>query len=422
MGKTHFSLSLHPLQKIFEATFGQLVGRSINFLIPFVILHLYPIGKRTDNFFLAFSIAFFFFGTIANLLTDASIPRAVRDQPLLNGKRRLQLSATLAVVAIVIVSLISLISDDYPPFSLLVGVGLMVIGAVFSAFSTGVLNAQNSYMWPGVFWGLRALPLIYWWFARPTDQYLGWLMLTLGVMDILRAYCLERLAQYGTLYPTSDHWNSLQGYFSMVIAGMIGGINPIIDRLIAGQADAGGVSLLEAGERFYGILATLATIGVMSVILVKLSHKNNKIHFERLYQRILVIGIFWAGSWALLGLIGWNLIGGWLLEHLVRADDYKAALIDTIYLYYLAGLPAFVLGLICVRVYLARGQQASLIILGLVSAGTNAGLSLGLFHLIGIAGISLATTVVYTLTTVIMIIHLSRLNRSIPFDKPQSLY
>lgn len=421
MGKIWFPIG-HHFQKILEATLGQLVGRSINFLIPLVLLHLYTPGKTTDSFFLAFSISFFFFGTIANTLTDASTPQAVRGQPLLNARLRLQLGVILAVVAVGIVWIANHTNNTPPPLTLLLGVAAMVIGAVFAAFSVGVLSAHDSYVWPGMLWGLRALPLLVWWFARPTDQALGWLMLALGGMDLLRASWLEQLARHNTQFWACGHWNSLQGYFSVVVAGMIGGLNPIVDRFIATQADAGGISLLEAGERFYSALATLATIGVMNVILVKLSHMHDRIGFEQLYQRMLGISALWAGGWTLLGLAGWIVAGGWLMKHFFRVDTEQAILINTIYLYYLAGLPAFVLGLICVRAYLARGWQRSLIFLSLLSVGANAGLSLGLFHLIGIPGISLATTAVYTLITLSMLVHLSQLNRAIPFDNSRSSY
>jgi len=286
MGKIQLSIDSH-VQKILEATFGQLVGRSINFLIPFVLLHLYDFGKTTDIFFLAFSIASFFFGTIANLLTDASIPRAVRGQPLLNARLRLKLGIILALIAATIVWIANYTSDSLPILTLLLGVAAMVIGAVFAAFPAGVLSAHDHYALPGILWGLRSLPLLIWWLARPTDQMLGWLMLSLGGMDLLRAYWLERLARHSTHFWVCGHWNSLQGYFSIIVAGMLGGLNPIVDRFIAAKADAGGVSLLEAGERFYGVLATLATIGVMNVILVKLSHKHDQASFEQLYQRML---------------------------------------------------------------------------------------------------------------------------------------
>lgn len=58
MGKISFSIN-YRFKKILEATLGQLIGRSINFLIPFVLLNLYVPSKTTDGFFLAFSIAFF---------------------------------------------------------------------------------------------------------------------------------------------------------------------------------------------------------------------------------------------------------------------------------------------------------------------------------------------------------------------------
>lgn len=419
MGKISSSIT-HRFKKILEATLGQLIGRSINFLIPFVLLHLYIPSKTTDAFFLAFSIAFFFFGTIANTLTDASIPQAVRGQPLLKTWLRLQLGIFFAVIAVGIVWVANHINNASPPLTLLLGIGAMVIGAVFAAFSSGVLSAQESYIWPGMLWGLRALPLLAWWFVHPSDQVLGWLMLALGGADLLRAYYLEQMPRQSAQIWACGYWNSLKGYFPVIVAGMIGGLNPVVDRFIATQADAGGVSLLEAGERFYGALATLATIGVMNVILVKLSHKHDRIGFEQLYQSILGVGALWAVGWTLLGLVGWIMVGEWLIKHFFRVDAGQATLIDTIYLYYLAGLPAFVLGLICVRAYLAKGWQRSLIVLSFLSVGANAGLSLELFKFIGIPGISLATTAVYTLITLSMLVHLSQLSRAIPFDNSQS--
>ena len=66
-----------------RATLGNVLGRSANILIPLVVISACGADENTDRFFFLMAVAFFFYGTAANALTETTVPL------LLSGRLRL---------------------------------------------------------------------------------------------------------------------------------------------------------------------------------------------------------------------------------------------------------------------------------------------------------------------------------------------
>ncbi|MGX2029168.1 MULTISPECIES: lipid II flippase MurJ [Methylocaldum] len=331
----------------------------------------------------------------------------------------MQLSAGLGVAAVVAVWLTSP-PENGVPYPLFAGIFTMVGAAVYASFPSGILNARDKYALPGLLWGLRVIPLLFWGVVRPEAEELGWLMFGIGCADLVRAFWLDRRALHQDFPSEQGGWSSLDSYIPVVLASIFSGLNPIVDRFIAVLAGEGAVSVLEVGERFYGLLATFATIGVMNLVLVRLSQACDCATFESLYQRLTKIAVLWAAAWTLLGWSGWVILGDWLMAHVIRVTPEQVSVINSVYFCNLIGLPAFILGLVGARAYLARGWQRSLIRLSILSVIVNAGLSLILFYIFGVPGIALATSSVYITVTLTMYVHLFQLSRKVPLDSYQS--
>lgn len=387
-------------KNIAVATVSQMLGRSIAFAIPFLLLNVYSPGKATDGFFLALAIGFFFYGTLANALTDTVVARATQGLPVLSASRRILLGLILAVPAGGIV----LLATQHLPSGLAMALGtaVMVLAGLHAAFSSALLSAAHRFAAPGLLWGLRAAPLVLWWLARPDLSLLGWLVVMLALADSGRALLLLQHGKRRGVAQRDGGWRTLQSSAVVVAGSVISGVNPIVDRFIASLHGPGGISLLEAGERMYGVLATLVTIGVMNVVLVRLSAERTPERFRRLLARIGTGVVCWAAVWSVTAAVAWLALGDWLVGSLIRGDSEQRTTVTLVFLAYLAGLPVFALSLVCVRAYLAQGWHRSIFFLAIVSLTANLALSLGLFVVIGLPGIAAATTIVYCLTTALM--------------------
>lgn len=394
-----------------HSTVAQALGRITNFLIPFVILNNYKPSVFTDSFFFAMSIAFLFWGTISNSITDASIPTLSQKNTLLKQTQRTMLSIIVALISVLLLIAWGVVKKEMVLSApLLLGVFVSTFSAIISSFVVAVLNVKNQYSLPGILWVLRVIPLLIFWVMKPDVSYLAWLMLGIGIFDLLRAIILHLKARLGSVLYVG--WKEVfKGYAAVVLSSIVVGVNPIIDRLIAGTGQAGDLSLLELGERFYGIVGSLSTIGIMSVVLVELSGRVKLKNFSRYFHKLLLVFVAWSYVWLLLVFLLWSPFEDRIFS-ILKLTDLQYQVVVLIFFYYLSGLPAFIVSLVCVRGILSLGKSNVLTALAFISLCLNAVLSYILNLLLGVSGIALATSIVITVITVAMIILLSNGNNA----------
>ncbi|MEN8128862.1 MAG: lipid II flippase MurJ [Pseudomonadota bacterium] len=390
-----------------EATAAQAIGRITNVAIPIVVLHSHSPNEATDRFFFTFSIAFFLFGTLGNALTDATVPKVARQRPILHKRERALVSSLSAIISVILILSWGYLNNSTISSGLIFGAALSVGAGFYATFSSGILHAERRYIWPGILWGLRAVPLIIYATAHLEITFLPWLMVGIGVSDLLRSILLGKFEKNDL--PTTHSLTSQKDYLLIIMAASINGLIPIIDRIIAGLDTPGGISLLESGERIYGVIASLSTIGMLNIVLVELSRYDEVKEFNKVWHKLLPLSTLWAVSWMIVALVFWQLLKEQLVFNLWRFSASQADITYLVFIYYTAGLPAFVVGLVCVRAYIVFGLQKELLVLSAVSLISNIILSILLFIIQGIPGIALATSVVYAILTTIMIFRLSKI-------------
>jgi hypothetical protein len=69
-------------------------------------------------------------------------------------------------------------------------------------------------------------------------------------------------------------------------------------------------TFLELGKRIYGIVGSLGTIGIMSVILVEFSDRVKIGDLSRYFQKMLVVFLGWSCLWLLFIYSFWYLLEG----------------------------------------------------------------------------------------------------------------
>jgi len=288
------------------------------------------------------------------------------------------------------------------------GIALTAGCGLFGGYLTGILHAHNKYLATGMTWLYRLLPLVLYWILSPQPAWLSWLALGIGLVDALRAHTLYRLTRTHRATrerkPAPLRMHLISHYWPAVLSAALPGLSPIISRAIAALDGAGGISLLETGDRLYGVIGGLATVGIMNVVLTHLSQSHANGSFEREWSRVIRLALGWSVLWLAIGLLAGYLAfdaGYWTL---FQMDATAMSVTRDIYYYYTAGLPAFIVGIVYVRRLYATGNTSLLVPAAAASVTANAIGGYGLYWLLGLPGIALASTVVYSAMTLALIL------------------
>lgn len=191
---------------------------------------------------------------------------------------------------------------------------------------------------------------------------------------------------------------------SEVGGGAITRVNPVVDQLVAGlTAVVGGGTIL----RYSGDVATLPTSLLQAALLpVLLSHladdyaRGDIATIRRTVQKALlaVVAILGAVSVVL------YVVRLPLLRLVFLHGEMDAAGVDrmaAVLPYHLVGLAPFGALLVLARAHVATKNGAIMIGMGALNAGSNLLLTVGLYRVLGLEGIALATSCVHTAVAVV---------------------
>jgi len=197
-------------------------------------------------------------------------------------------------------------------------------------------------------------------------------------------------------------FRAFPSYGKVIAASVIMGLNPIIDRMIAGLSGPGAISILEAGERIYMTLASVGTIGMMTVLLTRLSREAAHAQLESNWPQTIQITAVWNGFWVLIG-VGVGYFGlAWWLDAFTPLSPGDARAAQWVYWCYLIGLPAFIFGLTYAKRLQALQRWWVMVAIAVLSVVVNIPASLILRKWIGIPGIALATTLIYSINLLVL--------------------
>ena len=385
------------LKSIGTATAANLIGRAANLLIALSVITLCGATALTDQYFMIMAIAFFFFGAVANAVTTATTPMLISARLTLTPGA-IGLAGAFCTMLLCLAGFAWRLFIGPVPPSYIFAIGLLAGAGIANGFCTGIHYAAERYLVPGLTWSLRLIPLLIFILTAPTASRLDALAVGIGLTDWVRLVLLLRRtgwqARGGIRQPLKSLATTLPTYAKVIAASVIMGLNPIIDRMIAGLGGPGSVSILESGERVYMMLASLSTIGIMAVLLTRLSREAADKQLETNWPRTIRLAAAWSGFWILVGFgIGFWALSGWLNGFTpLTAEDCQAA--QWVYWYYLLGLPAFAIGLTYVKRLQALERWGIMVGTSIFSVAANIPASLILRDLMGIPGIALATTLI----------------------------
>ncbi len=393
-------------RSITVATCAQLAGRLANVAISLLVIAMAGATAQTDEFFFILAVAFYFFGVLANALTQAGVPLIVSGELTMNG---IHVTVCGAICAISISAAAFLVNWICMPISLpyQLALGLMAGAGIANGLACGAWLAEKRYIMPGLSWALRLMPLGVWRWVDPGGTSLAWLAVGIGLADSLRCLLLLKWRS-----PIKSRWVRLelprggllaQAYGTVILAALIGGLNPIIDRIIAGFGGPGSVSILETGERVFMMLAGLTTIGMSTALLPILSRDVKDNTLNQNWPEVIKFVAAWNAAWFLAGWIAGAFGLKWWLHSATGLSTAQSAAAQWVYWYYLIGLPFFTLALAYLKRLQALQRWKVMVFTACISVALNIPTSLILLRIMGVAGIALATSLIHMLICAVLI-------------------
>ena len=404
-----------------------LVAKSAGFLVPFVIASFFGVSAGTDAFFFAFGAILFLagvFGPVLEVVVPFVAEQRGQEESLGRFMSRLLATATivlaLALVAflLVLVPVLPLVTRFDPD-----GVGLVIrlvletsplaILLLWTSVLSGYLNAHKTFAVPALAPAVRAAVNVCCILAL--EGRLGVHALPLGYLAgeaarlLVLVLAVWRSAPF-RFRPTFRVDARLADFYrtsAYPVAGMVFLLaNPVVDSAMASWLAPGSVSVLRYAENLYMIPFSLLTGGLVTVLLAHWSERYSvagRAGFERDVDRS-AWSVFWlavpvAGILALAS----RPVAGLLLAHgsfdQTRLGDVAAA-----WACYLVGFPAHAMAQLKVKALLVLRRTRVLMMCGLYGVLLNAFLNLALMGPLGVAGITLATSI----TSVASALYLAR--------------
>lgn len=388
------------------ATLAHLIGRAANVVLPLAIIAVFGADAHTDRFFWVMALGFFCYGTLANAIAESTVPLLVATNRYLQPSNILKYSAAITLctllAGILWHSATGRLSAVYAS-----ALALMVGAGIANGFFTGILHEQERYTPAGLTWALRFIPLVVLMVLRPSHTHLPWLAFGIGLMDWARCLVLIRCGRHVRSGAVAMDLKAFviryrSTYLTVMTAMVIMGANPLVDRWIAQISGPGGISILDAAERIYGILGALCTLGLMTVLLTRLSRAATMGHLDHNWSDVLKTVTLWCLVWMIVGVLCGHWILDWWLTGATALTAGQCADVKQAYWFYLAGLPLFTCGVVYAKRLQALRRTGVLVWVSVLAVMLNIVASLALCRVMGIPGIALATTLVYTATATVL--------------------
>ncbi len=222
---------------------------------------------------------------------------------------------------------------------------------------------------------------------------------------VWRGLSLKRSGQslVPRFHPVSAELRSVvRQYLPVMLGGAIGSLTTAVDNTMAAlSGESSAVSALNYGSRVCTVLTTAGTVAVTTAVLPYLSRLSARGNFDEIGRTIRVFV-----SVILLATLPVTALVLYFSEDLVRllfergqfgAQD--TVLVARVQQMIVLQVPVFITGMFLVRVISALGRNEFSLLITFGSVILNALLDYVLMRVLGVAGIALATSIVYVLAT-----------------------
>ena len=403
------------------------VGRDV------VIAHRFGTGDDIDAFFVALLVPTTLAAVLSGSIASASVPIYVelrqnhdeaRARAFAANLLSLMAAFTIAIgvlLALAAPQIIRLIGGGFAPDKQAFATALLAILAPLAVLQTlagfcgALVNAQQRFaavaLLPVTTPAVSAL-VILWWGQGATVEMLAVAYLLGAGLEI--AALLPFAAAFDL--PLVPRWRGLDAptrralaqCTSLAFGAAMMGSTQLVDQAMAAWLGPGSVSMLNYGGRLVAVVLTFVALPISVVSLPRFSQyaaAQDWTSARRTIRRLAGATLATAVP-ATLILVA---ISGPIVDALFVRDALGAregALIAEIQTYYLLQLPFYLLGLIGVRMLSALGRNRDIALIASLNFFANIALNLVFMRWLGVAGIALATSVVYAISTALIFLAL----------------
>lgn len=412
------------LPALFSVGAGAAAVRLFGVAKELAVAHRFGTGDALDAFLIAFAVPAFVAGTVRSALFSSFVPRfvAARERDgseaagrlLASSASRLLIAvlATTLLLALGAKPLVSLLAVAFEPEKRLLTERLFVALLPFvlldaaAGLWAAALHAEGRHVRAAV--APAAIPIATLGFVlfAPT---LGAFALASGAVAgaaLEAAYLSGSLARRG-FRPfrwgnPSDPAARATGRSFLILAGggALMSANPVVDQVMAGWLGPGSVAALSFGGRAPGAILGLAGVALGTASLPYFSKhaasddpSGLAAAFRRQSLRIVLGSLVLAAA---LAAASFPIVRILFERGAFEASD--TATVAPVQALYALQIPGYLFGILAARLLNALGRDRAILGLSAGNAAVNFAANLLLMRVLGIAGIALATSVVYTLS------------------------
>jgi putative peptidoglycan lipid II flippase len=399
------------------------LARALSFAIPLVSARVFGATPETDAFFLALGAVTFFVSVGGVVLEQAVVPHAasLTGQSDLASRWFRSLARWAGVLGLglaAIAALAILVAERVQPRAELrsmvgaietLGIALIPALVIVGSLGAGVLTGRGKYPVVCAGMALRAVGIVLVMVVRPFRATIPDLTTAFLLGEGVRAFFNLSLAQRALRGGAPGGAGadavipSVQAVWAttwpIAVSMAAAALSPIVDRVVAAGVIAGGVSVVEYGEKAYFAVVGTVVTGLQVTVFTRWTRSEaGRRDLWRELRALALIGgaaavaaaplVYRAGS-----LMARLVVGGAFLR--VHAEA-----LGLIGFYFVAILP-YTVGGFAVRALIAIDATRPLIWLGLVKVSTNVVGDIVLSRAFGLPGIALATIAAESLVAIL---------------------
>ncbi len=434
------------MNKILHSRFGRdvftnsiilLIAKSAGFIIPIIIARTIGINQQTDVFFFLFAFIMFFTMAVASTLEAVLVPFLVGIE---NKNRNIFINSllmwsflTLLIITVIAFLLLIPASSIVTKFNagqnrLLINLfwesSPLVFIIIFNSIFTAELVSKKYFNQSSFSALLRALVIIITLIYSIPKFGINALPISLLFGEISKLILLVYLAsnkceyEFKIEYKIDEHFKEFINvggfqFLSVVIVSF----NPIVDKTLATWLQGGSLTIIEYAEKIYLIPITVLSLGITMVILPRWSEKFKKGELTALKSEIKKSSsaLFLVSIIFIVPIVVFsNEIVSLLFGNKINLSELQSISLNAVY--YLIGVPFYLVCLILIRALVASKKTKTLVLISIFRLFFNILFDIVLIYYLGIYGITLSTTI----NSIILLIMLSN-SASVIFNKNQDI-
>jgi putative peptidoglycan lipid II flippase len=213
----------------------------------------------------------------------------------------------------------------------------------------------------------------------------------------------------------------LKQFPSKITAGLLIGVNPIVDQYFSAQLVIGSIAALNYGIKVPAIIITVFTIALGNVLLPYFSNfaaEDKKLAYDKLIQTLKYVVVT-----SIIIVIVLVLISTPVIRILFERDSFKASdtvIVSRIQQMYLLQIPFYICSIVMVRYLTAINKNNFMVFTSLLSLILNIVFNYILIETLGVYGLALATSIVYLFNCLTLYVYIRQMNRITVIKDDQS--